>query len=526
MVAFVGAVICIIAAVHGGSPAATSASAQLADNQSLSPGTGGPSTPSRSVARAGPLDALHGADALSGERVSPETPVFYGMTGVGTGGAGSEQQVTYSRLICTPLPPGECKPKNFQADDQSLYAGEDWGYLRTTAEELRQTVIQQKDEILTDQRTIQELTGKLSECESGKKRNTPLRSTGLWSGKRVQRDRLEMQDDAGSSMLTALAVEELERAILQMKDRIEKLEAEMAPLAHNHTEAEAKGPGSGPTATRGQGTAVQRRVDDLEGELKRKMKLLEEERKALRKEAEKQQQHIDHGLVTVQQRIHSLEQGMSENRFPEGYRLSFPARSSLMYAKVKRAIPPLHAFTVCMWLRPAQGILGTGVSYAVPEQTHELVLQQLVHGPTELIINNEVAQFHLNLTVGVWQHVCVSWNRRGGVWHAYLGARLKGEGRDLATRHSIRPGGTLILGQEQSSMDGLRFEASRALVGELSQFNVWDRQLTHTELSALAHCGTSILGNVVPWSSRDVEAFGGVTKHPAEHCVHHASLQQ
>uniref|UniRef100_A0A4W4E6E0 Pentraxin (PTX) domain-containing protein n=1 Tax=Electrophorus electricus TaxID=8005 RepID=A0A4W4E6E0_ELEEL len=518
MVAFVGAVICIIAAVHGGSPAATSTAAQLSDNQSLSPGAGGQSTPSKSVARAGPLNALHGADTISRERVSPEAPIFYGMTGVGTGATGSEQQVTYSRLICTPVPPGECKSKNFQADDQSLYAGEDWGYLRTTAEELRQTVLQQKDEIITDQRTIQELTGKLSECESGKKR----------SGKKVERDRLEMQDDAraSASVLTSLVMEELEQAILQMKDRIEKLEAEMTPQAHNHTETGVKGSGNGPSAIKGQGAVVQRRVDDLEGELKRKMKLLEEERKALRKETEKHQQHIDHGLDTVHQRIHSLEQGLSENRFPEGYRLSFPVRSSSMYAMVKRAIPTLHAFTICMWIRPAQSILGTGVSYAVPEQTHELVLQQLVHGPTELIINNEVVQFHLNLTVGMWQHVCISWSRRGGIWHAYLGARLKGEGRELATRHSIRPGGTLVLGQEQSSMGGLRFEASRALVGELSQFNMWDRPLTHTELSALAHCSTSILGNVVPWTSREVEVFGGVTKQPAERCIHHASVRQ
>ncbi|KAL0198281.1 hypothetical protein M9458_006821, partial [Cirrhinus mrigala] len=51
-----------------------------------------------------------------------------------------------------------------------------------------------------------------------------------------------------------------------------------------------------------------------------------------------------------------------------------------------------------------------------------------------------------------------------------------------------------------SSMGGLRFEASRAMVGELSEFNVWDRPLSHTELYALAHCSTGMLGNVVPFS--------------------------
>ncbi|XP_026065074.1 neuronal pentraxin-2-like [Carassius auratus] len=525
MVAFIGAVICIIAAVHSGSPPASAAAAQpLADNHSLSTGTAGKAFSTGSVPRAGPLDALHGTDATSRERGGPEAPTFYGLTGLGTGG--SAQQVTYSRLICTPVPAGECNPKNFQqqADDQSLYAGEDWGYLRTTAEELRQTVLQQKDEILTDQRTIRELTGKLSECESGLKgRKVPERSAGLGDARKENKEQVMMRDDAGSSTRTPRAMEELVHVITQMKDRIEKLESERAPPGFNHTDASSQ---KAAGAARMPKAGAQRRLEDLEGELKRKIKLLEEERKALRKETQKHQEHIDYGLDTVHQRISSLEKGLSENKFPEGYRLSFPVRSSSMYATVKHEIPSLAALTACLWIKPAKSILGTAASYAVFDQSHEFVLQQLVHGPVELIINNEVAPLSLNLTMGRWQHMCVSWNRRAGSWHAYLGGKLKIEGSDLATRHSIRPGGTLILGQEQSSMGGLRFEASRAMVGELSDFNMWDRLLSHTELSALAHCSTRMLGNVVPWTSREVEVFGGVTKQLANHCEQRTSAKQ
>ncbi|KTF75041.1 hypothetical protein cypCar_00034156, partial [Cyprinus carpio] len=388
MVAFIGAVICIIAAVHSGSPPASAVAAQpLADNHSLSPGTTGKAFSTGSVARAGPLDALHGTDATR-ERGGPEAPTFYGLTGLGTGG--SAQQVTYSRLICTPVPAGECNPKNFQqqADDQSLYAGEDWGYLRTTAEELRQTVLQQKDEILTDQRTIRELTGKLSECESGLKgRKVPERSAGLGDARKENKEQIMMRDDAGSSTRTPHAMEELVHVVTQMKDRIEKLESEMAAPGFNHTDASSQ---KAAGAARMPKAAAQRRVEDLEGELKRKIKLLEEERKALRKETQKHQEHIDYGLDTVHQRISSLEKGLSENKFPEGYRLSFPVRSSSMYAIVKQEIPALSALTACMWIKPAKSILGTAVSYAVSDQSHEFVLQQLVHGPIELIINNEV----------------------------------------------------------------------------------------------------------------------------------------
>lgn len=83
----------------------------------------------------------------------------------------------------------------------------------------------------------------------------------------------------------------------------------MAPLAHNHTESGQKGKGGVSSAITVQGAAAQRRVEDLERELKRKMQVLEEERKALRKETQKHQQHIDHGLDAVHQRISSLEQG-------------------------------------------------------------------------------------------------------------------------------------------------------------------------------------------------------------------------
>lgn len=61
-----------------------------------------------------------------------------------------------------------------------------------------------------------------------------------------------------------------------------------------------------------------------------------------------------------------------------------------MYAIVKRSVPELRAFTFCMWLRPAEGGIGTPLSYAVPAQPNELVLLQGLHTPAELLINDKV----------------------------------------------------------------------------------------------------------------------------------------
>ncbi len=86
----------------------------------------------------------------------------------------------------------------------------------------------------------------------------------------------------------------------------------------------------------------------------------------------------------------------------------------------------------------------------------------------------------LNLTVGRWQHMCVSWTRRAGTWHAYVGGKLKLEGSDLATRHSIRPGGTLILGQEQVRQMWAVVRGCQTVVGQDEQHLVFTQHVKFT----------------------------------------------
>lgn len=226
--AFLGAVICIVASVYPRKRAAP-----LGDNgtltsesllQPLEPG---------SVAHAGPLGALHGAESYDGGNglggIGLEVPTLNELNLGEEIGGGSAKPFSFSRLICTPVPVGECKSKDVrQRRDEPPYGAgdEDWTYLRSTAEELRQTVLQQNDQILMDQRTIRELTGKLSECESGleDERSIPERSVGVWSGNRRVMAGDDVSASAAAQLQTARAVEELARAIMDLKDRIEKLE--------------------------------------------------------------------------------------------------------------------------------------------------------------------------------------------------------------------------------------------------------------------------------------------------------------
>lgn len=236
--AFLGAVICIIASVYPRKRAAP-----LSDNGTLTSETLLQPLERGSVAHAGPLGALHGAESYGGGNglggIGLEVPTLNELNlGEETGG-GSSKHFSFSRLICTPVPAGDCNTKDMrqrreqqqqqqqQADDPLFGAvDEEWTYLRTTAEELRQMVLQQNDQILMDHRTIRELTGKLSECESGleDERNVPERSVNVWNANRRVMAGDDVSSSAAAQLQTARAVEELARAIMDLQDRIEKLE--------------------------------------------------------------------------------------------------------------------------------------------------------------------------------------------------------------------------------------------------------------------------------------------------------------
>lgn len=203
---FMSALIMIVASVYSRSQASPRALAST--NLSVTPG------PAGSVAHAGSLGALYGADAQ--ELGGPSDVTNEGRD---TPFLSSPQRFTFSRLICSPVPVGECAMKRRKREKEE-HDYEDWSSLSTTAEELRRTVALQNEQIEVDRKTIDELTGKLAECESALLDDRSVSERGAEPGPAPRR-RLMAED---AQLNTARAVEELERAILQLKDRIEKLE--------------------------------------------------------------------------------------------------------------------------------------------------------------------------------------------------------------------------------------------------------------------------------------------------------------
>lgn len=61
----------------------------------------------------------------------------------------------------------------------------------------------------------------------------------------------------------------------------------------------------------------------------------------------------------------------------------------------------------------------------------------------------QVTQLPLFVSDGKWHHICITWTTRDGMWEAFQDGEKLGTGENLAPWHPIKPGGVLILGQEQ-----------------------------------------------------------------------------
>lgn len=464
MLAFLGAIICIIASVH---PAGTAAPAAptAADNDSAAAAL-------LPAADKG-LGALHGpAEALAsaGPRLTGSTPLF-------------------SRFVCTPLS-AECPAA---APGPAAAAGpEELLALRSAAAQLRRTALEQKERIRMDQETIRELTGKLSRCEGGLHSSPP--AAGLRAAPRP--------GTMGHPPAEPPAVRELEEAVRALQERIDRIEQEL-PARPN---------GSAPTAPALARDALHSKMEQLEEQLLAKILALQKERHAANTDRSQQQHDIEKELSALQNRVAELEHGAPGYNPPDAFKVTIPVQNNYMYARMKKSLPELYAFTICLWLKSkALSGLGTPFSYSVPTQANEIVLLEWGSNPLELLINDKVAQLPLSLKDKAWHHVCVAWTTRDGKWSAYQDGEQRGSGENLASWHAIKPQGVIILGQEQDTLGG-RFDATQAFVGELAHFAVWDHMLAPAEILALANCTSRLQGNVIQWDDQAVEVFGGASK--------------
>uniref|UniRef100_A0A8C4JKM9 Neuronal pentraxin receptor n=1 Tax=Dromaius novaehollandiae TaxID=8790 RepID=A0A8C4JKM9_DRONO len=269
---------------------------------------------------------------------------------------------------------------------------------------------------------------------------------------------------------------------------------------------------SAPTSPALTRDALHTKMEQLEEQLLSKILTLQKERQAASSDRSQQQHNIEKELNSLQNRVTELEHGPPTYSPPDAFKVTIPVQNNYMYARMKKTLPELYAFTICMWLKSkASGGLGTPFSYSVPGQANEIVLLEWGTNPLELLINDKVAQLPLSLKDKAWHHICVAWTTRDGKWAAYQDGEQQGASENLASWHAIKPQGVIILGQEQDTLGG-RFDATQAFVGEIAQFGIWDHMLAPAEILAMANCTSHLQGNVIQWEDQAVEVFGGAGK--------------
>ncbi|XP_049669081.1 neuronal pentraxin-1 isoform X2 [Accipiter gentilis] len=409
---------------------------------------------------------------------------------------GRGQSFGQTRFICTsvPLDGDMCAataPGTGSAEE-----------LKSTVLQLRETVLQQKETIMNQKETIRELTAKLGRCESQSVlEGLPGEAKGGGAGRKAGFSKNTMGDLSRAPAAETLS--QLGQTLQSLKTRLENLEFSRMNSS---------------SQTNNLRDILQNKIDDLERQVLSRVNSLEEGKFSPKNESEERGK-IESTLTSLHQRISDLEKGQKDNRPPDRFQLTFPMRTNYMYAKVKKSLPEMYAFSVCMWMKSsASPGMGTPFSYAVPGQANELVLIEWGNNPMEILINDKVAKLPFVINDGKWHHICVTWTTRDGVWEAYQDGTQTGSGENLAPYHPIKPQGVLVLGQEQDTLGG-GFDATQAFVGELAHFNVWDRKLSPGEVYSLATCSTKALaGNVIAWAEANIDIYGGATKWTFEAC--------
>ncbi|XP_077067764.1 neuronal pentraxin-2a isoform X2 [Siphateles boraxobius] len=419
---------------------------------------------------------------------------FVALLLVYASGSGEVAGAKESRFVCTAVPAGADLSCPVETTNRVQSTSPQEEELRNTIIQLRETILQQKETIVSQQGTIKELNSKLARCEAEAK------SRG--SARRKDYSKNTMGDLPRDPIET---VEQLGKTMQSLKDRLGNLEQMRTNTSGGPFPSELR-------------DLLKRRLSDLESQLLTRVAELEDEKSQLYNETTAHRQRTENTLNSLLERITELEKSNNAFKSPEDFKVSLPLRTNYLYGRIKKSLPEMYAFTVCMWLKSsASPGIGTPFSYGVPGQANEIVLIEWGNSPMELLVNDKVAQLPLSVSDGRWHHICITWTTRDGFWEAYQDGERLGTGENLAPWHPIKPGGVIILGQEQDIVGG-RFDATQAFVGELSHFNMWDRVLRPIDISAMANCSAYMPGNVVPWVDANVEVFGGATKAALEIC--------
>ncbi|XP_070541644.1 uncharacterized protein [Ptychodera flava] len=191
---------------------------------------------------------------------------------------------------------------------------------------------------------------------------------------------------------------------------------------------------------------------------------------------------------------------------------------------VSKPIPELVAVTACIWVKINEtGHDAALVSYAVSGHDNEFLIHYLGAGFHVYVGNVLLVVTTKQINDGAWHHVCITWSSKDGIWKFYHNGVVKSAGRDYQTHYHIERGGVLVLGQEQDALGG-RYDPNQALVGSLTEFNMWERVLTDGEIADVVR-DCSVSGNLFAWNIDHLVIEGDVSQRSEDVCSSRISDQ-
>ncbi|XP_043081717.1 pentraxin fusion protein-like [Puntigrus tetrazona] len=194
--------------------------------------------------------------------------------------------------------------------------------------------------------------------------------------------------------------------------------------------------------------------------------------------------------------------------------LLFPTKTNTSYVKLTPAKPlSLLSFTLCM--RVSTELQGEReiilFAYRTPD-ADELNVWREKDGRFSLYLqsSSDAALFSLPPLSTFQTHLCVTWESGTGLTAFWVDGRrsvLQIYRKGL----SIRPGGTVLLGQDADDYVGA-FDAEQSFVGEMTDVKLWDYVLSGSQINAVYSNKELYVpkGNVFDWNTVKYEVNGDV----------------
>ena len=175
-------------------------------------------------------------------------------------------------------------------------------------------------------------------------------------------------------------------------------------------------------------------------------------------------------------------------------------------------------FSVCTWIK-FYGAVSTGVKCWLSYATRTTDANDLLLGSHFYFYENKMSSIAGGFDENSWISLCYTWSSSSNRVQLYKnGIRISEQVAEDEAR--LRPGGTLVIGQDQDSLGG-SFDITQSFPGELYGLQMLDRALTPGEVKKIYDAGmcassTSLPNSVLDWSDfLAAEKHGAVFEAPA-----------